>query len=168
MDIPFQYLLEFALGGILLYASIRSQLSLFTGLLKRLFKRRHKWIAYVTLLVRLVLGIVAGHLLINPFIVGQAKIQICAPKKYPTVLENLRVRISPLRPNGSIAPERLIYSKFSDNGCVSAIVTFHFFEQYVEAVVYDITQPKNSLFQRVERLSPYARRGLSDKQICFD
>jgi hypothetical protein len=161
-----QLILEFAFGGALLYFSIRSHLLLLSELLSKWFGQRGKRVPIAIMSIRLIIGIVGGHLILDPLIAGQATICVHSPKKFPTVLENLDVRTAPVKFDGTIDPARIIYKTFAENGKLTELVVFHILEQNIQVTLYDRTRPE-PLQEQVIRLSPYARRGFWTKHIFF-
>ena len=167
MPEPIQITIEILLGGVLLYLSIRSQLSRITELFEKYFGRRERRTYFARITTRLILGLVGAHLLLDPFIPGQPTIHVYAPSKFPTVLENLRVRIAPIKFDGNIDPTRTYHARFAKDSIVSAVVVFNILEQNIQLILYDETQPENPLGVRIVRLSPYVRRGFWDKHVYF-
>ena len=162
-----QFVFEFLFGGILLYWSIRSQLTWLSKIIEQYFATEVNKAYYAKMVIRLILAIVGAHLLLDPLIPGQPTIHVHAPTEYPTVVENLRVRIAPIKFDGNVDPARISNNMFARDLAITKVVVFNVMEQRLHLKLYDVTQPKNPLGIRVVYLSPYIRRGLWDKHVHF-
>ncbi len=167
MSTLLQFVFEFLFGGILLYWSIRSQLTWFSKIFEKYFATEVNKLFYAKMVIRLILAIVGAHLLLDPLIPGQPTIHVHAPTEYPTVFENLRVRIAPIKFDGNVDPARISNNIFARDSAITKVVVFNVMEQRIHLKLYDATQPKNPLGIRVVYLSPYIRRGLWDKHVHF-
>ncbi|MCF8057248.1 MAG: hypothetical protein K9K37_11505 [Desulfocapsa sp.] len=167
MSTSLQIVFEFFFGSILLYWSIRSQLTWLSKIFEKYFDKEVNKAFYAKMVIRLILGLVGVHLLLDPLIPGQPTVHVHAPTEYPTVVENLRVRIVPIKFDGNIDPARISSNIFAGDLAITKVVVFHVMEQRLHLRLYDVTQPENFLGRRVVYLSPYIRLGLWDKHVHF-
>lgn len=161
MSTSLQILLEFILGSLLLYLSVRLQLTWFSkSIRKYLGKCGDKTL---NIAIRCGIAFVGTYLLLDPLIPGQPIIHVHAPNTCPTRPENLRVKLAPIKIDGTIDPARMSYCSFA-GGLVTEIVVFHVLEQRLLLELYDKTQ-KNPIDKRIVYLSPYIRCGIWDKHV---
>lgn len=175
-----QLLLEYLFGGILLFLAVRSTLSVAVKfidshlkllpkriLVKRWVIPRQVLLRSISMMARIILAFIAGHLLIDPLIPGHGVIHVYAPHKFPTVRENLRVEMAPVKWDGSVDWTRKTYGPFDGNGMVTRVLNFHIFENRVYLNVYDESMPAPPVAVKIVRVSGYVRQRLWDKDILF-
>lgn len=117
--------------------------------------------------LRLLLALVGASLLVDPLIPGQATVYVHAPADTDALPRNLRVRIAPVRLDGSPDPLRMTHARFDDAGTSVRSVSFRFFETRLNVRVCDATRPRRTVRAKSVRLSPLEKQGVCDLHVTM-
>jgi len=124
----------------------------------------------VLVVLLVVLEFLGIHLVVDPLVPGDGIIYVHATGDqalHPSLVENLRLEIMPVRFDGHRDSQRMHSGPFDDTRKYSTLVAFNWGESYVFLRVYDVARRK-ILLQRYVHISPYVRVGLYDKHIYLD
>jgi hypothetical protein len=129
-------------------------------------QRFHPW---THKLAHIAMSVFAVALLVEPIIPGTAGLTITVPVQtpYPTLRENLRVRVVPVGIRGLAGGDRTIDAAFDNKGTVDVVSKIDPLETRVEIDVYDLTQPDQVLWHKVVWVSPFVRCQLLSKIITL-
>jgi hypothetical protein len=129
-------------------------------------QRFHPW---AHKLAHIAISVFAVALLVEPIIPGTAGLTITVPvhAPYPTLRENLRVRVAPVGIQGPAGGDRTVDAAFDNNGTVDVVSKIDPLETRVEVDVYDVTQPDQVLWHKLVWVSPFVRCQLLSKTITL-
>jgi hypothetical protein len=116
------------------------------------------------------LSVLAVSVLLDPIIPGSPSLTITVSTKasaYPTLLENLRVRVTPLGFRNAPGGDRVAYSAFDQNGTAHIRPNLAFLETRVAIEVFDLTRPLEVIRQSIVYVSPFVRCQLVTKTITL-
>ena len=155
---------EFIIGGGLLVSSVFVELRDALEFVPAKFRSRTEKV------IRMIIMTIALAVLLDPLISGTAGLTVTAhfaPASYPTLSENLRVRVIPVGARGAAGADRTVDAAFDKDGTVDVVSKIAVLETRVEIDVYDLTQPDRVLRHTVIWLSPFVRCQLLTKTVTL-
>jgi hypothetical protein len=108
--------------------------------------------------------------ILDPLIPGPAALTVnvpADPAEYPTLLENLRVCVSPFGFRGPAGGNRISCTAFDDDGFAEVVVNLAALETRVHITVFDETRPSELIYNVTEYVSPFVRRQLLVDTVCL-
>jgi hypothetical protein len=169
-DTILQFISQFIGGGALLcfsaWLTIHDVVDLATVGASRLpmIKPLLKTLAHVAL------SLVAAACMLDPLIPGFACLTVKVPtdpSTYPTLLENLRVRVVPLSFRGQAGGDRISNAAFGRDGSAEVTPDLALLETRVMIEVFDETRPSEPIKSATVYISPFVRRQLICKTITL-
>lgn len=165
-------LLQELLAALLLVASIRHETTDALKVFLAVLLARQSISAWLEKVmpaaVRLALAALGTACLVDPVISGTANFSVRAPTDHQALLDNLRVRITPVGATGPAGGNRNVVARFDAHSIAVPIVTFEMFEVSARIEVFDITQSEQpALRNNIVYVSPITRRQLRTQQVEF-
>jgi hypothetical protein len=117
--------------------------------------------AWVKTFTEVAVSLFAVACILDPLIPGPAALTVKVPTEsasYPTLLENLRVCVSPFGFGGPAGGNRISCTVFDRDGSAEVVVNLAAFETRVHIAVFDETRPSELIYNLTEYVSPFARR----------
>jgi hypothetical protein len=155
-------MIQFILGGGLLALLVWWKLTDIVRVCTPNSKQRRVWLNAV---VHVVVGFVVVGCLVDPLIPGSAGISVRAPKTFPTLLDNLRVRIVPTGFLGEAGGNRISYAAFDSGGIAEITSEMSILETRIKVEVFDESQPLQMVAITSVYVSPFVRRQLSNRVV---
>lgn len=158
--------MQIVIGGLLLSLTVCWKGKEVSELLKAIVGKKRKPSIKIKSILKaiasLIVSIMIIAIVIEPFVGGVATIEIMAPEKnkFPTVLENLRVRVAPVGLLGEAGGEQRVVEKFDRKGLAIIHVRFATFQSRIDIRVYDVTNPGDTVSVENAYVSPFVRRQL--------
>jgi len=162
--------IQFVVGGTLLCFLVWLKIHDFGKIVEVGTSRSPKVKAWIKTLTHVALGLIVSACLLDPLIPGFASLNIELPADlaYPTLQENLRVRVIPLGLLGQSGGDRITYAAFDSEGFAEVLSHLTLLETRVEIQVFDQTQPLETIKSANVYISPFVRRLLVRKTITFE
>jgi hypothetical protein len=161
-------ILQFIIGGILLCFFVWLKIHDLEMAAIQLGATKAK--TWIRTLARTALVLVAAACLLDPLIPGFANLTVKISTEhstYPTLLENLRVRVVPVGFLGQAGGDRIAYAAFGSDGSAEVLCDLALLETRVTIQVFDQTQPSETIKSANVYISPFVRRQLVNKTISF-
>ncbi len=163
-------ILQFAAGGALLSFALWLKIHEFRKIFQLGAPSSPKLNAWIKTLSGAALSLIGAACMLDPLIPGSATLTIKVPSDastYPTLLENLRVRVAPVGLLGQPGGNRISYAKFGDDGSAEVVSELSFLETHVTIQIFDETRPLEAVKSATVYVSPFVRRQLVTKTITF-
>lgn len=165
-DIIFQ----FVGGGALIFCSAWLKLHDIAEILRLGHPKSPKLKAWVHVLMLTALTFTGIACIVDPLIPGSACLTIEFHhdySMYPTLPENLKVRLTPVGFFGQADGSRVSYADFDSMGSAEVLVDMALLETRVTIEVFDVTQPSRIIESTRVYVSPLVRRQLFCKRISL-
>jgi hypothetical protein len=154
-------MLQFLVGGMLLILVIRWHALDVAELLRKLLPDKASGV--VNRLLLLAVGVFAVMLIFEPLIPGHAVAEIHAPATYPTTLENLSVRVTPIGCGTGAARSGAL----DRTGVALVPVDFHVLQEHMLVEILDATQDPRLFRHKDVSVSVLQRLGFSKLVVSF-
>ncbi|MBZ5533446.1 MAG: hypothetical protein LAO20_18615 [Acidobacteriia bacterium] len=163
-------MLQFLGGGALILCSAWLKCHDASAILRLGRPKSQKLEAWIRVLTLTALSFTGIACIVDPLIPGSGCLTVAFRSDhppYPTLAENLKLRLKPIGFQGESGGNRVTYADFDSNGSAEVLADMSLLETRVTVEVFDVTQPSKIIQSATVYISPFVRRQLFCKKIVL-